>query len=198
MGDDRVERRGVLGGAVGLLASLAGCGGLFIEPESTATPDAADRRTPTPTPTPTPTSSPASTPTSSPASTTAAPLPSDVIEVRNRRFSLRPSKLATFTEVDYYFQVENVGRRPIEYLEFRVAARYDHAELSRVVGTGYHRSRFDLEGDDGGSETRPGLQPDEVEPVRGSFRFERDGRAERSSDADRFVLELSLRRIRYR
>jgi hypothetical protein len=195
MGDDRVERRGVLGVAAGLLASLAGCGGLFIEPEST-TPDAADRRAATPTPTPTATPAPTPRPATATATTTAAPLPNDVIEVRNRRFSVRPSTLKRFTEVGYYFEVENVGRRSIEYLEFRVAARYDHAEFSRIVGTDYHRVRFDPDGD--GGETRPGLQPDETDPVQGDFRFERDGRAERSSDADRFDLELGLRRIRYR
>lgn len=195
MDDDRVERRAMLVGAAGLLTSLAGCGRLFIRPESTPVPgedEGPTTRTATATPAPRVTSKPTST-------STATPLPNDIIEVRNRRFSVRPSTLERYTEVDYSLEVENVGRRSIELVEFLVAVRYEHDAFSRVVGTDYPRARFDPEGDESdGDDARPGLQPDEIDPVRGTFRFERDGRAEKSSDDDRFALELSLRRIRYR
>jgi hypothetical protein len=190
MGEDRVGRRAVLGGGASLLASLAGCGGLFIEPETTttATPVAEE----TPTATPAPTVAPTTT-----ATPTPVPLPGDVVEVRDRRFSLEPSRLERFTFVDYRFEVENVGQRPIRSLEFRVRVRYVHDEFSRVVGAAYPRVRFDADDDGENDEDREGLQVEETDPVTGRLRFERDGRAERSTAADRFDLELSVRRIRY-
>ena len=198
MVDDRVGRRAFLGAGVGLLASLAGCGRLFIEPETTTTPGggtttATDRPTATPAPTTRP--EPTATPTPS-----ADPLPSDDIEVRNRALRIRRSQLEKFALVTYRFDVENVGRGTIRDVEFRVDVRYDHEEFSRIVATDYHRFVFDpVDGDDDGDsdEAREGLETDETDRVRETVRFERDGRAENSTAVDRFGLDLSVRRIRY-
>ncbi|GAB6861689.1 hypothetical protein ACFR97_15015 [Haloplanus litoreus] len=200
MVDDRVGRRAFLGVGVGLLASLAGCGRLFIEPETTTTPGGGETpaSTATPTATPAPTVRPDPTATATPS---AAPLPSDDIEVRNRMLRIQRSQLEKFALVTYRFDVENVGRRTIRDVEFRVDVRYEHEEFSRIVATDYPRFVFDpTDGgtDDGGSdESREGLQNGETDRVRETVRFERDGRAENSTVADRFDLELSVRRIRY-
>ncbi|WP_251342626.1 hypothetical protein [Haloplanus halophilus] len=195
MVDDRVGRRTLLGAGVGLLASLAGCSGLFIEPETTTPTAGADSTaTATPTARPAPTDRPA--PTARPTAT-AAPLPSDRIEVRNRLLTVDRSQLEKFALVTYRFDVENVGRRTVRDVEFRVDVRYDHEELSRVVATAYPRFVFDPGGDEGSDEAREGLQPDETDRVRGETRFERDGRAENSTAVERFDLELSVRRVRY-
>jgi hypothetical protein len=197
MGDDRVERRTILGVGVGVLASLTGCSGLFIEPETTGTPGegagATATATPTPTSEPTPTSP---TPTAEPTPTatpTPAPLPSEHIEVRNRRLTVRRTELEKFATVGYLFDVENVGTRTIRDVEFRVRVRYDHEDFSRIVATDYPRFRFDLDDDDDDD----GLETDETKTVNGRVRFERDGRAQESTAADRFDFDLSIRRIRY-
>lgn len=187
MGDDRIERRTVLGAGVGLLASLTGCSGLFIEPETTGTPGPGDgRQTPTPTPTPAPT--PARTPT---PTETAAPLPSEAVEVRNRLLAVRLTELEKFAIVTYRFDVENTGTRAIRDIEFRVRVRYEHEEVSRIIATDYPRFWFDEEGDDD-----DGLDSDETVAVAERVRFERDGRAQDSTAPERFELELSIRRVR--
>jgi len=195
MVDDRVGRRAFLGAGVGLLASLAGCGRLFIEPETTTTPGGGGTpTTDTPTATPAPTGRPDPTATATPS---AAPLPSDDIEVRNRRLRIRRSQLEKFALVTYRFDVENAGRRTIRDVEFRVTVRYDHEEFSRIVATDYPRFVFDPA--DGGESdgAEEGLESDETDRVRETVRFERDGRAENSTAAERFDLELSVRRVRY-
>jgi hypothetical protein len=191
MGDDRVERRTLLGAGAGLLASLSGCSGLFIEPEATGTPDeGASTPTPTATPTPTPTATPEPTPEPTP---TPAPLPSEDIEIRNRRLAIRRSQLEKFALVTYRFDIENVGSRTIRDAEFRVRVRYDHEEFSRLVAVGYPRFWFDDDDDD----DEDGLDPDDTASVSERVRFERDGRAQESTAVDRFDLELAIRRIRY-
>jgi len=195
MGDDRVERRAILGAGVGLLASLTGCSGLFIEPEPTATPDGgggASMATATPTATATvdPTETPDPTPSPTPTPTA---VPSDAVEVRNRQLALRRSQLEKYAVVAYRFEVENVGSRTITDIEFRVRVRYDHEEFSRIVATDYPRFWFDTDDD----EDDDGLDADETADVIGRVRFERDGRAQDSTAADRFSLDLSIRRIRY-
>ncbi|MFB6101918.1 MAG: hypothetical protein ABEJ73_05075 [Haloplanus sp.] len=200
MGDDRIERRALLGVGAGVLASLAGCGRLFIEPESTTTTTpTTETATTTPEPTPTATATPSPEPTTTPTAT-AAPLPSEVIEIQNRQLTVRRSRFERFGLVSYRFEVENTGQRAIEYAEFRVRARYDHADISRIVGTAYPRFRFDAGGDDDDTseESRPGLQAGETDRVRERLRFERDGRANGSTADERFYLELSVRRLRYR
>ena len=199
MVDDRVGRRAMLGAGVGLLASLSGCSRLFIEPETTTpTPDGGEPSTPsTATPTPEPTDRPEPTGRST---QTAVSLPNDHIDVSNRQFSIRRSRLETVALVTYRFDVENVGNRTIRDVEFRVDLRYEHEDLSRIVGTDFHRFVFDPPDDtdgEGGDETREGLQPDETDVVGENLRFERDGRAQHSTAADRFDLELTVRRIRY-
>jgi len=194
MDDDRVGRRTLLGVGVGLLSSLAGCSGLFIEPEpTTTTPDGTRTRTATATAAPTTTD--AAEPTA--ATPTAAPPPNDVIEVRNRRLIVRRSPLETFAFVDYRFDVENVGGRVIRDVEFRVDVRYEYEDVSRIVATDFHRFVFDprAETDDDGDV---GLQDDETRRVRETIRFERDGRDEDWMDTERYALELAVRRIRYR
>jgi len=195
MGDDRVERRALLGASAGLLASLAGCSGLFIEPETTGTPGVAS---PTPTSTPEPTAAPTDQPTrtASPAPT-AAPLLGDAIEVSNRQLSVRRSRLETFAFVSYRFDVENTGSRTIRDVEFRGRLRYERGDISRIVAVDYPRFRFDDEDRDD-EDDDDGLDPDESERVTDEVRFERDGRAEESTDVDRFDIELSVRRIRFR
>jgi hypothetical protein len=191
MGDDRVERRTLLGAGAGLLASLSGCSGLFIEPEATGTPDgSASTPTPTATPTPTPTATPEPTPEPTP---TPAPLPSEDIEIRNRRLAIRRSQFEKFALVTYRFDIENVGSRTIRDVEFRVRVRYEHEEFSRLVATDYPRFWFDDDEDD----DEDGLDPDDTASVSGRVRFERDGRAQESTVGDRFDLELAVRRIRY-
>lgn len=194
MGDDRVERRAILGAGVGLLASLTGCSGLFIEPE-TGTPGAGggSTATPTATPTATATTTPASTASPEPTATpTPTPLPSEHVEIRNRGVDVRRTELEKFAMVTYRFDVENVGERTIRDIEFRVRVQYDHEEFSRIVATDYPRFWFDTEDDDD-----DGLDPDETETVIGQVRFERDGRAQESTADERFDLDLSIRRIRY-
>jgi hypothetical protein len=196
MVDNRVGRRTLLGVGVGLLSSLAGCSGLFIEPEpttTTTTPDGTRTRTGTPTPTTTD----AAEPTAAAATSTAAPLPIDVIEVRNRTLTVRRSSLELFAFVDYRFDVENVGGRTIRDVEFRVDVRYEHEDVSRIVATDVHRFVFDprAETDDEGDV---GLQVDESRGVSETVRFERDGRDEDWMDTERYDLELAVRRIRYR
>ena len=191
MGDDRVERRTLLGAGAGLLASLSGCSGLFIEPEATGTPDgSASTPTPTATPTPTPTATPEPTPEPTP---TPAPLPSEDIEIRNRRLAIRRSRFEKFALVTYRFDIENVGSRTIRDTEFRVRVRYEHEEFSRLVATDYPRFWFDDDEDD----DEDGLDPDDTASVSERVRFERDGRAQESTVGDRFDLELAVRRIRY-
>ncbi|WP_248895999.1 hypothetical protein [Haloplanus halobius] len=185
MEEERVGRRSILGAGTALLASLAGCGGLFIDPEPTDTPGG---RTPTPEPTPTPTPAPTVEPTTTPTAT-PEPLPSDLIDVRSRRLSIQRSQLETFALVDYRFDVENTGRRVIDAIEFRVSLRYEHEDISRSVGSAYPRFRFDTDDED------DGLRRGETETVRGNLRFERDGRAQESTDTDRFSIELTVRRI---
>jgi hypothetical protein len=195
MGDDRVERRTILGAGVGLLASLTGCSGLFIEPEATATPGGgASTPTETRTATPAPTATAESTtdrPTRT-ATATATPMPSDAIGIRNRQLAIGRTELEQFAVISYRFDVENTGNRTIRDIEFRVRVRYEHEEYSRIVATAYPRFWFD-DGDD----DNEGLETDETETVIGRLRFERDGRAEESTAADRFDLELTIRRIRY-
>lgn len=196
MGDDRIERRALLGAGAGLLASISGCSGLFIEPETTGTPAGGEESTATPTrtATATPTVEPTATPTVTAESTaTAAPLPSEDVEIRNRQLAVRRSRLAKFAVVTYRFDIENVGERPIRDVEFRVRIRYDHEEFSRIVATAYPRFWFDSDGDD----EDDGLDTDETARVVEEVRFERDGRAGESTAVDRFDLELSIRRIRY-
>ncbi|AXG07974.1 hypothetical protein DU500_16915 [Haloplanus rubicundus] len=192
MGDDRIGRRTILGAGAGLLASLTGCSGLFIEPETTGTPgsgdgDAGSTATPTPAPTPAPTATPARTPLTE----TPAPLPSEDIEVQNRRLAVRLTELEKFAVVSYRFGVENTGTRTIRDVEFRVRVRYEHEEVSRIVATDYPRFWFD-DGDDD-----DGLDTDDTTTVADQVRFERDGRAQNSVAPNRFELELSIRRIRY-
>ncbi|RMB12847.1 hypothetical protein [Haloplanus aerogenes] len=195
MGDDRVERRAILGVGAGLLASLAGCSGLFIEPETTSTPVGGEPgATPTPmaTATATPTESATDTPTQPTRTATATPMPSESVEIRNRLLAVERSQLEKFAHVTYRFDVENVGNRAIRDIEFRVRVRYEHEEYSRLVATDYPRFWFD-DGDDDDD----GLDADEEERVIGQVRFERDGRAQESTAVDRFSLELAIRRIRY-
>ncbi|WP_049937103.1 hypothetical protein [Haloplanus natans] len=189
MGDDRVERRTILGAGAGLLASLSGCSGLFIEPEATGTPGG-DAPTATTTATPTATATPEPTPEPTP---TPAPLPSEDIEIRNRRLAVRRSQFEKFAFVTYRFDIENVGTRTIRDAEFRVRVRYEHEEFSRLAATDYPRFRFDDDADD----DEDGLTPDETAGVSGRVRFERDGRAQESTAGERFDLELAVRRIRY-
>lgn len=196
MGEDRVERRTILGAGVGLLASLTGCSGLFIEPEATTTPSGgASTSTPTETPTATqsPTTSEATTDEPAPTATaTATPMPSDAVEIRSRQLAVGRTELEQFAIATYRFDVENTSNRTIRDIEFRVRVRYEHEEYSRIVATAYPRFWFD-DGDD-----NEGLETDETETVIGRLRFERDGRAEESTAVDRFSLELAIRRIRYR
>jgi hypothetical protein len=192
MGDDRVERRAILGAGVGLLASLTGCSGLFIEPETTGTPGPGDggaTATTTATTTPTATATPARTP---PPTATPAPLPSEDVEVRNRLLAIRLTELEKFAVVAYRLDIENTGERTIRDVEFRVRVRYEHQGVSRIVATDYPRFWFDADDDD-----EDGLDPDETETVAERVRFERDGRAGKSTASDRFALELTIRRIRY-
>jgi hypothetical protein len=198
MGDDRVDRRAILGAGAGLLVSLAGCGGLFIEPETTATPGS---RASTPTPTETPTTTPAPTApgesttdgATRTATATTTPVPSDAIEIRNRQLAIERTTLEQFAIVTYRFDVENTGDRTIRDVEFRIRVRYEHEEYSRIVATAYPRFWFDETED----EDDEGLESDETERVIGRLRFERDGRAEESTAVDRFDLDLTIRRIRY-
>jgi len=195
MGDDRVERRTILGAGAGLLATLSGCSGLFIEPEATGTPDggvSTPTAAATPTPTPTATATPEPTPEPTP---TPAPLPSEDIEVRNQRLAVRRSQFEKFALVTYRFDVENVGTRTIRDVEFRARVRYQHDEVSRLVATGYPRFWFD--DDDDEDDDEDGLDPDDTASVSERVRFERDGRAQESTAVDRFDLELAVRRIRY-
>jgi hypothetical protein len=199
MGDDRIGRRTILGAGAGLLASLTGCSGLFIEPETTGTPGPGDGGAgSTPTPTPTPAGTPAGTGTGTPARTssteTPAPLPSEEVEVRNRLLAVRLTELEKFAVVSYRFDVENTGTRTIRDVEFRVRVRYEHEEVSRIVATDYPRFWFDDEDDDDDDD---GLDTDDTAAVAERVRFERDGRAQESTASDRFELELSIRRIRY-
>jgi hypothetical protein len=189
MGDDRTGRRAILGAGAGLLASLAGCSGLFIEPETTGTPGSGDGgATPTRTPTRTPTP-PARTP---PPTATPASLPSEDVEVRNRQLAVRRTELEKFAFVRYQFDVENTGERPIRDVEFRVRVRYEHAEVFRIVATDYPRFRFGRDDDED-----DGLDPGDTATVVERVRFERDGRAQESTALDRFDVELSIRRIRH-
>ncbi|WP_299331532.1 hypothetical protein [Haloplanus sp.] len=207
MGDERVTRRAILGTGVGVLASLSGCGRLFIEPEPTP-PDSGD----------TPASSPTATATEPPTVTetvetrarartrtaAAVALPGDGIEVRNRRLSIRLTPTESHAFVNYQFEVENTGERPITDVEFRVDVRYAREDVSRVVATDYPRfwfvplaSRGDGDEDDGNGNGN-GLDRDDSERVGNEVRFERDGRAEGSTDSDRFDIELAIRRVRRR
>jgi len=196
MGDDRVDRRTILGAGAGLLASLTGCSGLFIEPEATATPGGgASTPTPAETPTVTPTTTPTEAATERPERTvtaTTTPVPSDAVELRNPQLIIERTELEQFAIVTYRFDVENTGSRTIRDIEFRIRVRYEHEEYSRIVATAYPRFWFD-EGD----EEEEGLETDEIERMIGQLRFERDGRAEESTAADRFDLEFTIRRIRY-
>jgi len=195
MGDDRIGRRTVLGAGVGLLASLTGCSGLFIEPETTGTPAPGDGG-PTPTRTQTPTPPPTATPARTPEPTAApTPLPSEDVEVRNRLLAVELTELEKFAVVTYQFDVENTGTRAIRDIEFRVRVRYEHEEVSRIVATDYPRFWFDEEGDD--DDDDDGLGSDETVTVAERVRFERDGRAQDSTAPERFGLELSIRRIRH-
>jgi len=190
MGDDRVERRAILGASAGLLASLTGCSGLFIEPEATTTPSGGVGTTATATATPT--EADTTTPTRTPVSTataTVTPVPSEAIEIDDRRLTVERSQLEKFAFVTYRFDIENTGARVIRDIEFRVRVRYEHGDVSRIVATDYPRFWFDDDDDDG-------LGTDETEGVLGKVRFERDGRAQESTAVDRFDLELAIRRIR--
>lgn len=200
MVEERVGRRAILGAGAGLLASLAGCGRLFIEPETTPTPGGEPTPTTTATPEPAPTATPTETPepTATPTAT-PEPLPSDVLDVRNRRLAVSMSQFEQFAFVGYRFDVENTGGRTMTDVEFRAAARYEHGDVSRLVATAYPRFRFDRSADeDATGEDRKGLQPGETDTVGDRLRFERDGRAEKSTDSSRFSLELTVRRVRYR
>lgn len=196
MADDRVERRTILGAGAGLLASLSGCGGLFIE--ETATPGSA---TPTATAAPTKTASPTRTRRRS-STETEAPAVSEDIEVDNREFVIELSQLEKFATVSYRFDIENTSDRTIRDVEFRLQVRYEHEDYVRIVATSYPRFWFDTDGDDDDDDDDDdngdgGLAVDETERVRGEVRFERDGQAQESTDLDRFSLELTVRRIRF-
>jgi hypothetical protein len=200
MGDDRLDRRAILGAGAGLLASLSGCGRLFVEPEPTTTPDGNGSPTPTATATATGTPSPTATRTRAPTAT-AVSLPGDGIEVRNRVLSIRLTPTESFAFVGYRFDVENTGERPIRDVEFRVDVRYAHEDVSRIVATDYPRFWFVPLYDRGGTEEEDeddeeGLETDDSERVSDEVRFERDGRAEESTAIDRFEVELAIRRIR--
>lgn len=195
MGDDRIERRAILGAGVGLLASLTGCSGLFIEPEATGTPGdgGSGGEGTTATATPTPTAAPTATPDpTATATATPAPPPSEHLDVRNRQLAIRRSELEKYALVSYRFDIENTGSRTISDAEFRVRIRYEHEAFSRLVAVDYPRFWFDTADDD-----EDGLDPDETETVLGQVRFERDGRAQESTVIDRFDIDLSIRRIRY-
>lgn len=195
MGEDRVDRRAIIGAGAGLLASMAGCSGLFIEETATPT-GGAPSATATSTPTATPTAERTGTRAGSPRPT---PVPgvSEDVDVQNVELLVERSKLERFALVVYQFDIENTSDRPIRDVEFRVRARYDHEDYSRLVGTSYPRFWFDTDDDEDDDEEDRGLPVDETERVRGDVRFERDGRAENSTDAERFSLELTVRRVRF-
>lgn len=190
MGDDRVERRTLLGAGAGLLASLSGCSGLFIE--ETATPSGTS--TPTATTTPTATRTATTTRQRQSPTETDAPAASEDIEVDDRAFVIELDRLEKYATVTYRFDVENTSDRVIRDVEFRVRIRYEHEDYSRIVATDYPRFWFDTDDDDDGDD---GLGTGSTERVRNDVRFERDGRAQESTDPDRFSLELTVRRIRF-
>ncbi|MFB6121950.1 MAG: hypothetical protein ABEJ78_00630 [Haloferacaceae archaeon] len=185
MADESIGRRRVLQGGVALLSLLPGCGNVFIE-EPTPTPDGTG---PTPTPEPTPTPTPAPTPDGSPtpASTPTATLPSDRLELRGTGFTLRLDKFESAVYVDFEVQIENVSRAVLDFVEYRVDVRYRASEVSRTVATDYFSRRFP-----------EGLEPDETALLTGTAKFVRDGRAERSTDADDFALEFAFRDVEFR
>ncbi|WP_435068981.1 hypothetical protein [Haloplanus sp. C73] len=186
MEDDRIGRRTLLGASAGLLASLSGCSGLFIE--ETATPGGTS--TPTATPRPTATTTATATRRRSPTET-EAPAASDDVEVDNRGFVIELDRLEKYATVVYRFDVENTSDRVIRDVEFRVRVRYEHEDYARIVATDYPRFWFDTGDDD------DGLGTGSTERVRNDVRFERDGRAQESTDSDRFSLELTVRRVRF-
>ncbi|WP_423750713.1 hypothetical protein [Salinirarus marinus] len=181
MADEPIGRRRVLQGAVALLSVLPGCGNVFIE-EPTPTPD---ERGPTPAPTQTPAPTPADTPT--PAPTPTAALPSNRLEIRRSAFSLRLDRFESAVYVDFEVRIENVSRRVLEFVEYRVDVRYDAPELSRTVATDYFSRRFP-----------EGLEAGETARLTGTAKFVRDGRAERSTDEDDFALEFAFREVDFR
>ena len=183
MADESIGRRRVLRGGGALLSVLPGCGGnIFIEePTPTRTPDGTGGGGPSRTPTPTPAPTPRDTPTAT------ATLPSDRLELRGTKFSLRLNKFDAVVFVDYEVLIRNVSRRPLGYVEYRVDVRYESDEVSRVVASDYVSKRFP-KGLDRGSNAL----------LSSTAKFPRDGRAERSTDEDDLSLEITFREAEFR
>ncbi|MFC6989446.1 hypothetical protein ACFQJD_13380 [Haloplanus sp. GCM10025708] len=103
------------------------------------------------------------------------------------RLLLRLDRFESAVYVDFEVRIENVSRRVLEFVEYRVDVRYDAPELSRTVATDYFSRRFP-----------EGLEAGETARLTGTAKFVRDGRAERSTDEDDFALEFAFREVDFR
>jgi hypothetical protein len=180
MTDDKVDRRGLLArGGAAALAALAGCSGVFT--------DAGSDETPTPTSAPTQTPTPTATPTATPSRTPGA---GSVIEVTDQALTVGTPGDGTMAVLDVAVDFENVGERTVTGLNLRIDVVYRPDTQRRTVTVDYVGTNFDGDEDDG-------LPSGDVETLRYETRFPRDGRAEKSTDADDFGLQFQMRRIEF-
>ncbi|QLG62302.1 hypothetical protein [Halorarum salinum] len=196
------SRRGVLASLAGVagLAVTAGCSSGGGEPVAgdgaTSSPStrtehdgttAARERTVTATATPTATREPTATPVA------AAVPPNGSLRLVDSGVSV--SAGGGSTEGDAFVRLRNVGGpTPVTYevLELRFDLLYTAVDGDRTrVATAYGTAGFRDERDGG-------FAPGETGTVRAAIEFDRDGRAERSTDDERFDVEFAYRRVAYR
>lgn len=153
------------------------------EPEATASPAGTATETPPPAPTPTRTAAPAP--------------PGDSLRVDGDRTGLAVVRGDYYTSFRATVTVENTGELVFDRVEFRVDVSYEppgDEGAERVASAYVERRTF-------GGDSPETLAPEEsagfvVDPDR--LRFERDGRANGSTDVDDFRLDLTFRRVEYR
>jgi len=198
------SRRDVLGGLCGLACAvgLAGCGGggdsvTAVPAEGTdgvSTATEVGGATATASPTPESTAPATAEPTASPTPT-ATPMEARVPP--RGSLSLVRTSVAVgdddgYTEATPRVVLDNVGDVRYDLLELRFDLHYTppgRPDDRRRVASGYGLREFVDEG---------GFQPGERRGVDGEVRYLRDGRADRSADAERFDVEFAYRRVEYR
>ena len=199
-GPDRRGRRAVLAGLGGLACAvgLAGCSESGNSVTAVPSEEIGGAATPTATDVPEATATPTDRPTSeSMASSTPTATPMEARVPPRGSLSLVRTDVAVanddgYTEATPRVVLDNVGDVTYELLELRYDLHYTplgRSDSRRQIASGYGIEEFDGES---------GFRPGDRRAISGEVRYLRDGRADRSTDAERFDVAFAFRRVRYR
>lgn len=171
----------------GTLAALAGCSGLFTQPESDSTPTVSEEGPGTETATATATPTPNATATTNATATATPADDGTAIEILGYTIDIRYVDEQDISVADVTFDIENASDRAISRVEFRADLVYRPNTENRSVAVDYVGSAFD----DGT------LEADEEESLAYGTRYPNDGRTDGSTDPDDFGLRLQLRDLAF-